>query len=950
MNDVPSAKGKGPFSPLQYGLIGAAAAGLLLLVLMQMSSCRRNPAGPGYGARVAGAPLGAALENEMLESAIRDLDRMDTFITEEEHRHLVDRLNLWVKSQPPPADWRVDPMAEPIVKATAGFAAQLKPIRDALRKPMDLLDLKSLALRFEEAPNALAELAQRRSLSDLAELERRYEAFLRGVAEAVRQFPDPAALEEAEKELLEAFVRQVRDRATLERFKGVLDLARQLDSPQTLREAARLQAFAQRLDGLGAQWDRKALKDLAARLGELARRKLGGAARMKTALQVEFVVEQMEMTAAMRDLAKLKVLAKDLDPAGERIKNAGRRVGRADVVDLAPEVEAARKRLDPNALKAVADRLLQLAKPRDIEDIKTCAADLTEPAKALGALSARIGEFATRADLGDLKNLARYVGNLASQARSIGEMMIRPVAQPSDPKTLDRVFGEFAGQFMGLGSQVEQLAAVLDHLASLEAPTFDIADRVAFQEAVILRDLARWARGDEHGDLSRAKRLFDWTVRNVQLEPGVPQHMAQLPGETLLFGRGTAIERAWVFILLLRQQGLDAAILAIDDPSDPLGVRVRPWVVGVLSEGNLYLFDPALGLPVPGPGGVKLDAAGRLDVHPATLAQVVADDALLRRLDLDKDEAYPVKASQLGKVVALVEGAPAYLTQRMRTLESRLAGQARMVLTASPSAQAERLRAIKHLADVRLWALPFETVFQRVWRGSDGAEWQMRMMLPFEVGRPPALRFGRVAHLRGNFNAVDTKPGATDYYMMARPSRRDLNAIKEMDPNGQMMAVFELAKHNASYWLGLIAFEQDNFPSAEDYFKTRTLADSPQGQWTPGATYNLGRVYEAQGDYARAIRQYRASRSWPEHVGSELRGRWLQSLTGAKPAAAEQPTKAPSEGPKIDMPTLPGLPELPGLPDEPEKKPSGKPEPGKTAPSKADPASTPPGAPPTKPS
>ena len=43
-------------------------------------------------------------------------------------------------------------------------------------------------------------------------------------------------------------------------------------------------------------------------------------------------------------------------------------------------------------------------------------------------------------------------------------------------------------------------------------------------------------------------------------------------------------------------------------------------------QDNLFLFDPALGLPVPGPDGVKFDESGQIDIQPATLAQVMADE------------------------------------------------------------------------------------------------------------------------------------------------------------------------------------------------------------------------------------------------------------------------------------------------------------------------------------
>ena len=66
------------------------------------------------------------------------------------------------------------------------------------------------------------------------------------------------------------------------------------------------------------------------------------------------------------------------------------------------------------------------------------------------------------------------------------------------------------------------------------------------QEAIWLRDISRWAHGDGFDDVSRATALFDWTVRNIQLEAD-EDSMPRRPWQTLLFGRGTAEQRAWVF-------------------------------------------------------------------------------------------------------------------------------------------------------------------------------------------------------------------------------------------------------------------------------------------------------------------------------------------------------------------------------------------------------------------
>jgi hypothetical protein len=465
-----------------------------------------------------------------------------------------------------------------------------------------------------------------------------------------------------------------------------------------------------------------------------------------------------------------------------------------------------------------------------------------------------------------------------------------------------------------LPAPLRELAVVkaLDTLEfRLESPP---GDGWTLQEAIWLRDLSRWARGNSFDPLEQAKRLFDWTVRNVQLEPeraapGVPRVAIQRPWETLLLGRGTAADRSWVFLLLARQQRLDAAALAVGDPKDPEKQQVLPGLVVVLHKGQLYLFDLGLGLPIPGPKGIALDAHGQLDIRPATLAEVIADDGLLRQLDASLELPYPLKSSQLEKVTILLEASPASLSQRMKLLESRLVGADALRITADPGAQAGLFRKCEHVADVRLWQVPYLTILEEMQNPQARVQWQGMMLIPFmtefrapaplprkrETDDPEAdsrgrsnspiaaLWKGRIYHLKGRFTG---SPNAVECYQLARSSQYELSTVK----NPQILAMCVWAKLDASYWLGLVAAAQDNQPSAEDYFENRTLKALPGSFWTRGAMYNLGRVYEAWGKPQKAIELYRTEvPQAPDRQGNLLRARWLESLFAAS---------APIEGKK----------------------------------------------------
>ena len=315
---------------------------------------------------------------------------------------------------------------------------------------------------------------------------------------------------------------------------------------------------------------------------------------------------------------------------------------------------------------------------------------------------------------------------------------------------------------------------------------------------------------------------------------------------------------------------------------------LRPWCVGVLIEGEVYLFDPLLGLPIPAPDGVKVDSKGRLDIKPATLAEVMADERLLREMDAGENQLYRIKPSELKRITALLEASPPYLARRMKLLESQLVGPKKMVLTTRPSAKAEHWKKAKYIADAALWPRPYQTLYIRSHLPWKAVQALLRTMLPLYMvheersishgkSQQPeiivhagALGRGRVLQLKGQFSGED---GATHYYQIARPSNESLR-ISSADPGEKLIYVW--GKQDASYWSGLIAFERGNYASAIDYFLKRTLLPYPNGPWANGAKYNLARSYEAAGQTSRAILQYGGNDASPGYHGDLLRAKWLR--------------------------------------------------------------------------
>ncbi len=445
----------------------------------------------------------------------------------------------------------------------------------------------------------------------------------------------------------------------------------------------------------------------------------------------------------------------------------------------------------------------------------------------------------------------------------------------------------------------------LPQLRRLDALSFDDYDGFALVEAVWMRDVARWAHGDRLDDLSRAQSLFDWTMRNIGDDltaDGNPSDVPQVPWETLLYGRGSVWERAGVFLLLARQLGIEAAVLALADEAG----APKPWAVGVLSGDKVYVFDPLLRVPLVKRDGLSW-SDGRLGIEPATLAELAEDVALLRQLDIEGPggRAYPVRSEQLNRVIVLLDASPFSVSLRSRLIESRLTGMDRVVLSTSPSSRAARWREIRHVTDVALWELPWSTLHIRAAFSKDQVIQRLLSLSYFYGdGNSVPLRRGRLLHLKGKLVGEDS---ASSWYQQARPANEDMREelrkivaqeekrIAQIPEDrraaeiAQIEALINLqvqlaqrTKLDATYWLALLAYERDKFSSARHYLEERVLPVDADRAWTAAARYNLARVLERLGDAPAAIEVYRGDAPELVRPAMLLRAQWLQQAASRR--------------------------------------------------------------------
>jgi TolA-binding protein len=305
------------------------------------------------------------------------------------------------------------------------------------------------------------------------------------------------------------------------------------------------------------------------------------------------------------------------------------------------------------------------------------------------------------------------------------------------------------------------------------------------------------------------------------------------------------------------------------------------WLPALFSDGELYLFDARLGLLIPGKDGKGV----------ATLRDLQADTTFLRQLDLGSTP-YPITADQSKHVAASLVADPFDLSRRARAIEGKLSGDDRLALSASPSALADKLKDVHEVTATNLWDVPFRVLRDQL-RINPAQRRQMAETFEPFAWRP-VLWKARVLHFQGHHRADEdaqdkSAESANDDHNQAvrlysskavRPPDRAINDFN----SPQKQKIFSAAKANASYWVGLLLFDEGKFDAAENWFHNPQLAASANETWAAGTRYNLARTLEAQGKIEDAVALYDKDAS-PQSHGNRLRAKWLKS----KPTKPDSP-------------------------------------------------------------
>lgn len=467
------------------------------------------------------------------------------------------------------------------------------------------------------------------------------------------------------------------------------------------------------------------------------------------------------------------------------------------------------------------------------------------------------------------------------------------------------------------GNQVLEEEVALDE-ATLEALRARLTERQlkqvrrsAFQKPdidrlrndLLMNAIVKHAVGKGQTDLERATNIFKYLMRNTELITSHPDEIPLSPYQIYLLGKGTAADRAWLFAELLRQLRINSVILSAPLPKNQENDGEdwdvnQPFLVGVLLNQQVYLYDPRLGLPltVPGMPGAKPDIA--------TLEQARSNPDVLKQYTVADDKPYAVTPELLKSPAVLLVGDTTLWSYRFSRLQKAFTGARAMVISEPLVDHAGQAGLATRVAkwpgnpwsteQIALWSYPESQLSgleslsaqhqQTLTRITDG--WKMPIVgvrsksgdKTVEVRRPTnLLLFARLDHAEGNLE--DAVKGYTHarVELMKRP---DVEQITE-----RVVYAYLMAAEDSLFWTAVCKTDQGS--NTDRRIATDKLRQYQQvyakGRWVDAGHILQAQIYADAGNFAGAIAEL--DLVTPDHPQSQGLA-FLKKTWSAMPAAS----------------------------------------------------------------
>lgn len=446
-------------------------------------------------------------------------------------------------------------------------------------------------------------------------------------------------------------------------------------------------------------------------------------------------------------------------------------------------------------------------------------------------------------------------------------------------------------------SIVKDLAAIQ---STLSGPTLErtLSPRIVrrdlehLRQALLFQRIAKRLGEGRSNDLQRVLAHFVYVAQ--QLEP-LPRDSAAdqplTPYECLMFGEGTPEHRGWLLAELLRQLHLDA--VAIEHPQG----KCSP-LIGVILDKSILLYDPVIGFPIPAAGESQRSQIFR---EPASLEAVLADDAILRQLDLE-GQPYPWTSADLKAATIGLIGTAETWSPRMADLQFQLPAEPSCVIYDGLGSSENVERGLRQRvvdlvqplgytpSSVKVWAFPEEQTVALDQMGDRSA--------------PHVAK--RIAILSGPYRSIGgAERAAKDTLQRARALQllgQWTDAIGAFIPIHQAAAAHGTANNLratelAIYWTAATQYENQDFPACVGTLN-RYLKDYPLGNMRDAILVRVAACLSVIQQYEEAS-TFLGQVEGPQRWRCQLLTRRLREIAALAPAV---PSPATTEAPTAPAP------------------------------------------------
>ncbi len=423
----------------------------------------------------------------------------------------------------------------------------------------------------------------------------------------------------------------------------------------------------------------------------------------------------------------------------------------------------------------------------------------------------------------------------------------------------------------------------------LDKDLYDTQDGQHLRNCYLAKQIGENIGSPTDKEQDRIVKIFDWVCRNVSL---LPEDEITPPlglYEVLVLGRGRPLDRAVIFGEILRQLRLDSVIL------HPAGAfeEDSPWLMGVLLDGKVSLFDPRLGLPIP-----QGDVAKTAHITAsATLDELLKHPEWLEPLAARSDQPYEPSIEQLQSAQVSVLTPAMGWSARMWRLEQLLPGDQLCVLYDPPAKLGEAPSIFERVAVSFPGKKPeeidrFVDPQLRVQRDSREMADAIRTMqvaqsallVPFVISNDGPAATGRrpVPTQRQLKTRTLQIKGRYADAIAQYVSIRQLGVTPPPDPS--LTLIYARAAEDAFYWSCLCKVDSNQLESASQMLSDYVKRYRRGGRWLIGARQALAECQIALKQNAAAIETLKMSLpDDPARTSTAVQIKWLTGLSTAKP-------------------------------------------------------------------